>query len=106
MWGATVIIAQVGDSELLGLLSDAPPRIQTGGVLVSDEELAAAAAPAAASPTKADEDVDWSVGPVVKAKPIALPVLPIGPMWDKVVRFAGHPVPVLDPACFTLLPNS
>lgn len=105
MWGATVIIAQVGDSELLGLLSDAPPRIQTGGVLVTDEELAAAAKPAAPTP-EPEEEVDWSVGPVVKAKPMALPVLPIGPMWDKVVRFAGHPVPVLDPACFTLLPNS
>jgi hypothetical protein len=106
MWGATVIIAQVGDSELLGLLTDAPPKIAMGAELVTAEEMAAAAAPPA-PPTPADDEVDWSVGPVKgKAAVTALPVLPIGPMWDKVVRFAGHPVPVLDPACFSLLPNS
>lgn len=107
MWGATVIIAQVGDSELLGLLTDAPPKIAMGAELVSPEEMATAAAPAAPAPKPAEDEVDWSVGPVKgKTAPTALPVLPIGPMWDKVVRFAGHPVPVLDPACFSLLPNS
>lgn len=108
MWGATVIIAQVGDSssQLLGLLSDAPPKIAIGGEVVSPEELAAAAAPSpVAAPAADEEEVDWSVGPP-KAKPVTavpLPVLPDGPMWDKVVRFAGHPIPVLDPACFSLL---
>lgn len=111
MWGATVIIAQVGESDLLGLLTDAPPKIAMGAELVTPEEIAAAAAPAEATPAAApteDEEVDWSVGPVKAKAPTttALPVLPIGPMWDKVVRFAGHPIPVLDPACFSLLPNS
>jgi hypothetical protein len=111
MWGATVIIAQVGDSssQLLGLLTDAPPKIAIGGEVVSPEEIAEAtkAASAPAAPAPVEEEVDWSVGPAkAKAVPIALPTLPAGPMWDKVVRFAGHPVPVLDPACFSLLPNS
>lgn len=115
MWGATVIIAQVGDSssQLLGLLSDAPPKIAIGGEVVTPEEIEAAAkaatvaASGAAGAADNEEEVDWSVGPSkAKTVPIALPTLPAGPMWDKVVRFAGHPVPVLDPACFSLLLNS
>ena len=103
MWGATVIIAQTGDDGgLLGLLTDAPPKVETGAEPVAAEELAAAPAPPAADAAE-DGEVDWSVGPV-KAKPAAAgpPVLPPGPMWDKVVRFAGHPVPVLDPARFSM----
>lgn len=105
LWGATVIVAQSANGGLLGFLSDAPPKVATNGEVVPPEELAAAAAPPAPASPAEEEDVDWSVGPSkpkAAAAPAGPPVLPSGAMWDKVVRFGGHPVPVVDPMRFAL----